>query len=88
MTQGLLDELASALRIVIVNGPRQSGKTTMLRQYQRLHGGTYRTLDNRQDADAAIEDPVSFAPRRHAAATDRRGTPRRRLADPRDQDDR
>ena len=61
ITQGLLDELASALRIVIVNGPRQSGKTTMLKQYQRTHGGTYRTLDNRQDADAAIDDPVSFA---------------------------
>jgi len=61
MTRGLLDELASTLRIVIVNGPRQSGKTTMLKQYQVMHGGTYRTLDNRQDADAAIEDPVSFA---------------------------
>lgn len=61
MTQGLLDELASALRVVIVNGPRQSGKTTMLKQYQAAHGGTYRTLDNRQDAEAAMEDPVSFA---------------------------
>lgn len=61
MTQGLLDELASALRIVIVNGPRQSGKTTMLKQYQRAHGGTYRTLDNRQDQEAAIEDPVAFS---------------------------
>ena len=61
MAQGLLDELASALRIVIVNGPRQSGKTTMLKQYQRAHGGSYRTLDNRQDQDAAIEDPVAFA---------------------------
>ncbi|MGH3172030.1 MAG: ATP-binding protein, partial [Trebonia sp.] len=49
------------LRVVIVNGPRQSGKTTMLRQYQSLHGGTYRTLDNRQDAEAAQADPVSFA---------------------------
>ncbi|MGH7734401.1 MAG: ATP-binding protein, partial [Gemmatimonadales bacterium] len=68
MTQGLLDELASVLRVVIVNGPRQSGKTTMLKQYQALHGGTYRTLDNRQDADAATEDPVSFA---------REGTPPR-----------
>jgi predicted AAA+ superfamily ATPase len=35
LARGLLDELVSALRIVIVNGPRQSGKTTMLRQYQR-----------------------------------------------------
>ena len=61
LAQGLLDELASALRIVIVNGPRQSGKTTMLRQYQRAHGGSYRTLDNRQDQEAAMADPVAFA---------------------------
>lgn len=61
LSQGLLDELASALRIVIVNGPRQSGKTTMLRQYQRTHGGTYRTLDNRQDQEAAAVDPAAFA---------------------------
>jgi len=61
LAQGLLDELASALRIVIVNGPRQSGKTTMLRQYQRVHGGSYRTLDNRQDQEAAMADPVAFA---------------------------
>jgi hypothetical protein len=41
--------------------PPQSGKTTLLKQYQAAHGGTYRTLDNRQDAEAATEDPVSFA---------------------------
>ena len=61
LAQGLLDELASALRIVIVNGPRQSGKTTMLRQYQHAHGGSYRTLDNRQDQEAAAADPVACA---------------------------
>jgi hypothetical protein len=61
LAQGLLDELAGALRIVIVNGPRQSGKTTMLGQYQRAHGGSYRTLDNRQDQEAALADPVAFA---------------------------
>jgi predicted AAA+ superfamily ATPase len=61
MAQDLLDALAGALRIVIVNGPRQSGKTTMLKQYQLAHGGSYRTLDNRQDQEAAIADPVAFA---------------------------
>jgi predicted AAA+ superfamily ATPase len=61
MAQGLLEELASALRIVIVSGPRQSGKTTLLRQYQHAHGGTYRTLDNRQDQEAAVADPQAFA---------------------------
>ncbi len=61
MAQDLLDELVAALRVVIVNGPRQSGKTTMLKQYQRAHGGSYRTLDNRQDQDAAVADPAAFA---------------------------
>lgn len=61
MAQGLLDELVGALRVVIVNGPRQSGKTTMLKQYQGIHGGSYRTLDNRQDQEAAVADPVAFA---------------------------
>lgn len=61
MSQGLLNELVSALRVVIVNGPRQSGKTTLLKKYQHTHGGIYRTLDNRQDQEAAIEDPAAFA---------------------------
>ena len=61
MAQELLDALVAALRIVIVNGPRQSGKTTMLKQYQLAHGGSYRTLDNRQDQEAAVADPVAFA---------------------------
>lgn len=60
LAQGLLDELVSALRAVIVSGPRQSGKTTLLKQYQRTHGGTYRTLDNRQDQEAAVADPAAF----------------------------
>ncbi len=33
----------------------------MLRQFQRAHGGSYRTLDNRQDQQAAIADPVALA---------------------------
>jgi predicted AAA+ superfamily ATPase len=75
MAQDLLDALVAALRIVIVNGPRQSGKTTMLKQYQLVHGGSYRTLDNRQDQEAAIADPVAFAAQGGAAEADRRGAP-------------
>jgi uncharacterized protein len=61
MGQSLLTELVAAFRVVIVNGPRQSGKTTLLKQYQLVHGGSYRTLDNRQDQEAAIADPIAFA---------------------------
>ncbi|GAA3442339.1 ATP-binding protein [Planomonospora venezuelensis] len=56
----LLHELASGLRIVIVNGPRQSGKTTLLRQAHAVRGGQYVTLDDEKTLAAALEDPVSF----------------------------
>jgi predicted AAA+ superfamily ATPase len=36
LARGLLDELASALRIVIVNGPRQSGKTNSAKHLRWL----------------------------------------------------
>lgn len=39
-----LSELTAHPRVVMVSGPRQSGKTTLLREH--LHsGGTFRSLD-------------------------------------------
>ena len=86
LAQDLLDELAAALRIVIVDGPRQSGKATMIKQYQRAHGGSYRTLDNRQDQEAALADPVAFAVDGEPPRLIRRSSPGRRLARSGDQD--
>ncbi|WP_342779335.1 AAA family ATPase [Nonomuraea turkmeniaca] len=37
-------EFLEAFRVVIINGPRQSGKTTLLRQLEAYRGGTYLTL--------------------------------------------
>lgn len=56
-----LRELATWLRVVIVNGPRQSGKTTLLRMYQEQVGGTYVTLDDAFQLAQARADPVTFA---------------------------
>lgn len=56
-----LVELATWLRVVIVNGPRQSGKTTLLRHFNAKHGGTYFTLDDAATRRAARDDPLGFA---------------------------
>jgi predicted AAA+ superfamily ATPase len=55
-----LRELADGLRVVIVNGPRQSGKTTLLRMYQEQTGATYVTLDDPFQLAQARADPVTF----------------------------
>lgn len=46
-------------RIVTIAGPRQSGKTTLVRRFVR-QGRAYRTLDDRATLDAARSDPVAF----------------------------
>ncbi len=56
-----LDLLVGALRIVIVNGPRQAGKTTLLTMLQEQRGGSLRSLDNDQTLAAALADPREFA---------------------------
>lgn len=55
-----LAELAKYLRIVMVSGPRQSGKTTLLREYLAAAGGSYRTLDQTDMWQAARDDPAAF----------------------------
>lgn len=60
-----LAERVAAFRIVIVNGPRQAGKTTLLRLFQDKHGGSFRTLDEATTLRTAISDPTEFV--RHGA---------------------
>jgi len=56
--QRIRDALADT-RVVLVSGPRQSGKTTLGRKL--ANGGmTYLTLDNATVLDAAHSDPVGF----------------------------
>lgn len=60
VASGLLAELAAGLRIVIVNGPRQCGKTTLLQEYHHIHGGTFSTLDDDGVLATARTDPQTF----------------------------
>ena len=55
------DEYLTTFRVVILNGPRQAGKTTLLRHLQAHHGGTLLSLDDEQLRQAALADPVAFA---------------------------
>lgn len=58
--QRLIDR-AGAFRVVIVNGPRQSGKTTMLRLFEERAGGSFRSLDDATTLQTAHDDPTGFA---------------------------
>lgn len=53
-------EFLDSFRVVIINGPRQSGKTTLLRQLNQEYGGTYLTLDDGALRASARADPTVF----------------------------
>jgi predicted AAA+ superfamily ATPase len=50
----------STFRVVILNGPRQAGKTTLLSQLSSIRPGEMRTLDDETHLQAALSDPVGF----------------------------
>jgi uncharacterized protein len=56
----LLEELLADLRVVVVNGPRQAGKTTLLRQLHAARGGRFYTLDQPEIFRFAKDDPAGF----------------------------
>jgi predicted AAA+ superfamily ATPase len=56
----LLDECVRDFRVTILNGPRQAGKTTLLRQYHAALGGAFVTLDDATERSAARDDPVGY----------------------------
>jgi predicted AAA+ superfamily ATPase len=49
----------SDTRVVMINGPRQCGKTTLAREFEKA-GRVYLTLDDDTILQAARADPVSF----------------------------
>jgi predicted AAA+ superfamily ATPase len=51
-------KLASSFKAVALNGPRQSGKTTILKQI--FPDKKYVTLENLQERNFAIDDPLQF----------------------------
>jgi predicted AAA+ superfamily ATPase len=56
---GPTEELLAGFRAVVVNGPRQSGKSTLVRQVQDGRGPVI-TLDEPGAMEAALNDPVGF----------------------------
>lgn len=54
----LVEEQLADFRVVLINGPRQAGKTTLLRQLHANLGGTCYSLDRAADLQAARDDPV------------------------------
>lgn len=47
-------------RVVLVNGPRQCGKTTLARMACEASGGRYESLDNLSTRRRALESPAGF----------------------------
>ncbi len=58
---GLLSEHLDNARVVVVNGPRQSGKSELLRMAHRDRGGRYLSLDTPADLRLARTDPTGLA---------------------------
>jgi predicted AAA+ superfamily ATPase len=56
----LVEEMLNDFRVVVINGPRQAGKTTLLRELHAAHGGTFRSLDREGLLRAARDDPLGF----------------------------
>ncbi|MBX4917158.1 ATP-binding protein [Rhizobium bangladeshense] len=59
----------SDTRVVLIVGPRQSGKTTLAKKMAK-EGMEYYTLDNATTLDAARQDPVGFVRRMDRAIID------------------
>jgi predicted AAA+ superfamily ATPase len=57
LSERRLTELMSSFRVVVINGPRQAGKTTLLEMYQDHHGGEFLSLDDPTQLRAALDDP-------------------------------
>lgn len=56
----IASELLDGFRALVVNGPRQSGKSTLLRQLQSDRGGLVANLDDPAMLGAATSDPIGF----------------------------
>ncbi len=56
----IVDDAMSAFRVVVVTGPRQAGKTTLVRRTLNEEG-TFARLDEEATLQAALADPAGFA---------------------------
>lgn len=58
--QRLIDEALADTRVVLVNGARQGGKSTLVRIAGAAREASWQTLDNETSRQAAQEDPTGF----------------------------
>jgi predicted AAA+ superfamily ATPase len=65
---GTIAQALKTRRVVIVSGPRQCGKTTLVRQMVRS-GDTFLTLDDDALLNAASSDPLGFAKHHRSRST-------------------
>ncbi|GAB3160541.1 ATP-binding protein [Myceligenerans halotolerans] len=56
----LLADRMQAFRVTVVGGPRQAGKTTLLRALHAARGGRFVTLDDPTALATARDDPAGF----------------------------
>lgn len=55
-----LREWVDTFRVVVVNGPRQAGKTTLLKILEAERGGTFVSLDDPEFLQVALTDPAAL----------------------------
>jgi hypothetical protein len=58
--EAIVTDALRSSRVIVVNGPRQAGKTTLLQRVQRRRGGAFVSLDDEATLAAAREDPTGF----------------------------
>ncbi len=56
----IVQEALADSRVVLVHGPRQSGKTTLAREAALTAGGRFESLDEEANLRAALGDPGAF----------------------------
>ncbi|MCL2090010.1 MAG: ATP-binding protein [Micrococcales bacterium] len=58
--EGLVEQAVADTRVILLNGARQAGKSTLARQVARRHDASWRSFDNPQTRSAATFDPIDF----------------------------
>lgn len=56
----MAEEYLDFARVVVLDGPRQSGKTTILRHLTATAGFTLRSFDDHRELAAAVADPIGY----------------------------